>query len=115
MFRMFNLALLVLIIIPFVISCSKNKDTPLETTSDESENFTVKFDLVGDPGGLVVGSQDQGNCIMEIHNDRKTISVIEEDEYFVISIDTTTNEGTKMLNSIYKSMVQSQGAKRLRN
>ena len=82
MFRMFNLALLVLMIIPFVISCSKNKDTPLETTSDESENFTVKYDLVGDPGWeLVVNSQDLGNCIMEVSNDLKTISVIEDDEY----------------------------------
>ena len=52
MFRMFNLAMLVLMIMPFVISFSKNKDTHLETTSDESENFTVKYDLVGDPGGI---------------------------------------------------------------
>ena len=82
MFRIFNLAMLVLMIMPFVISFSKNKDTPLETTSDESENFTVKYDLVGDPGWeLVVNSQDLGNCIMEVSNDLKTISVIEDDEY----------------------------------
>jgi len=112
MFRIFNLALLVLLIIPFVISCSKDKDTPSEPLSDEAENFTVKYDLVGDPGGkLVVYSQDLGKCIMEVRNDRKTMSVVEDEEYYVISIDTTTNKGTKMLNPIYKSMVESLGAK----
>jgi len=112
MFRIFNLALLVLLVLPFVISCSKDKDTPLEPTSDEAENFTVKYDLVGGPGGkLAVYSQDLGKCIMEVRNDRITMSVIEDEEYYVISIDTTTNKGTKMLNPIYKSMVESLGAK----
>lgn len=112
MFRIFNLALLVLLIGTFVISCSKDKDTPSEPLSDEAESFTVKYDLVGDPGGtLVVYSQDLGKCILEVRNDRKTMSVIEDDEYYVISIDTTTNKGTKMLNPIYKSMVESLGSK----
>ncbi len=44
MFRMFNLALLM--IIPFVIPCFKNKDAFLGTTSDKSEKLKKLLEII---------------------------------------------------------------------
>ena len=111
-FRIFNIAVLVFLLTPFVISCSQQKDKQTDSSTEEAGTFTIKYDVLGEPGGkLVVYSQDEGKCIMEASEKQKIISVMEDGDFYVIAVDTTTNKGTKMLNPIYKSLVESVGAK----
>jgi hypothetical protein len=110
--RIFNIAVLVFLLTPFAISCSQQKDKQADISTEEAGKFTIKYDLLGEPGGkLVVYSQDEGGCIMEVGEKQTIISVMEDGEFYVIAVDTTTNKGTKMLNPIYKSLIESVGAK----
>ncbi len=101
-----------MILIPFVISCSQQKDAEPEEKFHEVKDYSIKYDLRGaQQGQKVVYSQDWGKCVMQIIDDQKTISLMEDGEQYVISVDTTKNTGTKMLNPIYKSLLESLNAK----
>jgi hypothetical protein len=62
-------------------------------------------------GQRLVYSQDWGKCIMEITGSQKIIALMEDGQQYVISIDLDSNTGTKMLNPIYQSLLESLNAK----
>lgn len=111
-FRLFNFIFAALVLIPFTLSCSQQEEKEPEEKFHEVKDYLVKYDLQGATEGTkVLYSQDWGKCVMQIVNNKKTISSMEDGEQYVISVDMETKTGTKMLNPIYKSLIESLGAK----
>lgn len=112
-FKILNLTILALVLIPFVISCSQEKK---EEESDqkfhEVKDYTIKYKLEGArEGQRLVYSQDWGKCVMEITGNQKIIASMEDGQQFVTSINIDSNTGTKMANPIYQSLLESLNAK----
>jgi len=114
-FRIFNLTILALVLITFVISCSQDKkESEVEQGEvfHEVKDYTIKYKLEGaKEGERLVYSQDWGKCVMEITGNQKIIASMEDGQQFVTSINLDSNTGTKMANPIYQSLQESLNAK----
>lgn len=112
-FKIFNLTILALVFVPFVISCSQDKkDAEPDQVFHEVEDYTIKYKLEGaSDAERLVYSQDWGKCVMEITGNQKIIASMENGQQYVTSINIDTNTGTKMANPIYQSLLESLNAK----
>ena len=110
--KILNLTIAALILIPFAISCSQQKEEEPGQKLHEVKDYTIKYEMEGArEGQRLVYSQDWGKCIMEITGSQKIIALMEDGQQYVISIDLDSNTGTKMLNPIYQSLLESLNAK----
>lgn len=112
-YKIINLTILALVIIPFVISCSQEKkESEPGQVFHEVEDYTIKYKLEGArEGERIVYSQDWGRCVTEITGNQKIIASMENGKQYVTSINLDSNTGTKMANPIYQSLLESLNAK----
>lgn len=112
-FKILNLTILALVLVPFVLSCSQdNKEEEPGQVFHEVKDYTIKYKLEGaKEEERLVYSQDWGKCVMEIVGNQKIIASMENGQQFVTSIDMDSNTGTKMANPIYQSIQESLNAK----
>jgi len=105
-----SLAISALFLLVFAISCSQDKEP--DQKYHEVKDFTVKYDINGPKEGhKTIYSQDWGRCVVQVTETQKTISLMEDGEQYIVSIDLTKNTGTRMKNPIYKQLIESMDAK----
>ena len=98
----------VLILVGFVTACSKDEEETGQKFHEVKE-YVITYKMP--EGEKTIYSQNWGRCVAQVTENRKTISLMEGEDQYVVTIDLENKTGTKMQNPIYKSLIEQIGAK----